>query len=74
MTNYSYESYQPPITQFDHEKAVADGLVPKNLESVLIAEDDLASGVQELELPEAAALEYQQIYQEVTGRSAEPAM
>ena len=74
LTNYSYEGYQPPITQFDNEKVVADGLVPKNLENALIAEEDVDSGVQVLELPETATLEYQQIYQEVTGRSAEPAM
>jgi spermidine/putrescine transport system substrate-binding protein len=67
LENYSYEGYQPPITQFDHEQVVADGLVPKNLTNILIAEEDVNTAVQELELPAAATQQYQQIYQEVTG-------
>jgi spermidine/putrescine transport system substrate-binding protein len=67
LLNYSYEGFQPPINQFDAEKVVADGLVPKNLRNVLISEDDLDLGVQELELPAKATQRYQQIYQEVTG-------
>jgi spermidine/putrescine transport system substrate-binding protein len=67
LDNYSYEGYQPPISQFDNEKVIADGLVPPNLENVLIVEDDLDQGVQELELSPEATQEYQQIYTEVTG-------
>jgi spermidine/putrescine transport system substrate-binding protein len=67
LENYSYEGYQPPIDQFDPDQVVADGLVPENVRNVLIAEEDLGSGVQQLELPATATQRYDQISQEVTG-------
>jgi len=41
--------------------------VPENLANILIAKEDFALGVQELELAPAVNQLYQQIYQEVTG-------
>ncbi|MGA9160225.1 MAG: spermidine/putrescine ABC transporter substrate-binding protein [Actinomycetota bacterium] len=69
ITNYSYEGFQPPIVQFDNEKAVSDGIVPENLSNTLLIEDDfkLTNAVRELELSPAANQLWQQIYQEVTG-------
>jgi spermidine/putrescine transport system substrate-binding protein len=72
LTNYSYEGFQPPITQFDPDKAVSDGLVPANLRNSLLVESDLPLGskpneVQEFELAPATTQTYEQIYQQVTG-------
>jgi spermidine/putrescine transport system substrate-binding protein len=67
LENYSYEGYQPPINQFDPEQVLADGLVPENLSNILLDEEELDAGVQQLELPAAATQEYERIYQEVTG-------
>jgi spermidine/putrescine transport system substrate-binding protein len=69
ITNYSYEGFQPPITQFDNAKAVSDGIVPANLANSLLTEDqfNLPNAVRELELAPAVNQLYQQIYQEVTG-------
>lgn len=69
ITNYSYEGFQPPITQFDNAKAVSDGIVPANLANSLLTEDqfNLPNAVRELELAPTTNQLYQQIYQEVTG-------
>jgi spermidine/putrescine transport system substrate-binding protein len=72
MENYSYEGYQPPITQFDPDKVVADGIVPENLRNSLLSESDYPLGSQpaqvtELELPPEINQRYEQIYQQVTG-------
>jgi spermidine/putrescine transport system substrate-binding protein len=67
LTNYSYEGYQPPINSFDNDQVLADGLVPENLANILLTEDDLKLGVQELELEASTTQRYQQIYQQVTG-------
>jgi spermidine/putrescine transport system substrate-binding protein len=67
LLNYSYEGYQPPIEQFDPEQVVADGLVPEHVSNILMTEEDLAAGVQQLELPAEATQRYESIYQEVTG-------
>jgi spermidine/putrescine transport system substrate-binding protein len=72
MENYSYEGYQPPINQFDADKVVSDGIVPKNLRNTLVTADDYPLGqdpnkVTELELPPAVNQRYEQIYQQVTG-------
>lgn len=72
MENYSYEGYQPPITQFDPDKVVSDGIVPENLRNTLLSEADYPLGsdptkVSELELPPDVNQRYEQIYQQVTG-------
>jgi spermidine/putrescine transport system substrate-binding protein len=72
MENYSYEGYQPPITQFDADQVVSDGIVPENLRNTLLTEDDYPLGsdptqVVELELPPEVNQRYEQIYQQVTG-------
>jgi spermidine/putrescine-binding protein len=69
ITNYSYEGFQPPIVQFDNDRAVADGIVPENLANTLLTEEDLnlPNAVRELELSPSANQLWQQIYQEVTG-------
>ena len=70
LENYSYEGYQPPIDQFDNEKVVSDGLVPKNLANSLVSKEDfdqVPNAQYELELPPATNQLYQQIYEQVTG-------
>jgi spermidine/putrescine transport system substrate-binding protein len=66
--NYlSYEGFQPPLKALTPDYILSTGSVPENLANILIAEEDFALGVQELELAPTVNQLYQQIYQEVTG-------
>jgi spermidine/putrescine transport system substrate-binding protein len=67
IDNYSYEGFQPPLTAIEPGQIVDDGLVPPNLENIIISEEDFSKGVSTLELtPEGTQL-WQSIYVEVTG-------
>ncbi|MEX2101706.1 MAG: extracellular solute-binding protein, partial [Actinomycetota bacterium] len=67
IENYSYEGFQPTIDGVTPERILADGLVPENLESILLTEDAAINGLQTLELEPQVDQLYQQIYQEVSG-------
>ena len=67
LKNYTYESYQPTLTQFDAKTAVDNGYLPASLDYTIVTPDMLPMGVTELELAPAVNQLYQSIYQEVTG-------
>ena len=72
LANYGYEGFQPPITQYDPQEQIDQGVVPKNLANTLVSQADFPLGtdptkVQELELEPTLNQQYQQIYQQVTG-------
>jgi spermidine/putrescine transport system substrate-binding protein len=65
IENYSYEGFQPPITALDPDKIVADGLVPPHLKNIILTEEDINIGLQELELAPAVNQQWQAIALEV---------
>lgn len=67
IENYGYEGYQPPLIFIEPDRIVSMGLVPKNLANIIITEDMFPLGVAELEMAPKTTLEYQQLYQQVTG-------
>ena len=64
LDNFStYTGYQPPIKSIDPESLVADGIVPSNLDTTIVREEDFAKGLQLFELaPQVDAL-WQDAYQ-----------
>jgi spermidine/putrescine transport system substrate-binding protein len=60
----NFNGYQPPFVSIDPGSLVADGVVPKNLTSAVVREQDFKKGHFELELtPEGAKL-YQDAWAE----------
>jgi len=61
----TYTGFQPPLTAINPDGLVADGIVPPNLASTIVKEEDFAKGLQLVELaPEVQALwddAYQQL-------------
>ena len=65
LLNYGYAGYQPPLNSIDPDSILAKGLIPPNLESIIITEDMVALGVAELELSPSTALQYESLYRKI---------
>ena len=52
-----FNGYQPPFISLDPDRLVADGVVPANLKTAVVREQDFINGNQPLELsPEGQTL------------------
>lgn len=50
LSNFAFVGYQPPLTELDANRLVADEYIPENLTSAVVRESDFENGYQELEL------------------------
>jgi spermidine/putrescine transport system substrate-binding protein len=50
LSNFAYVGYQPPLTELDSDRLVAEEYIPENLTSAVVRESDFDNGYQELEL------------------------
>ena len=73
LLNYGYAGYQPPLNSIDPDSILAKGLIPPNLESIIITEDMVALGVAELELSPSTALQYESLYRKIVAEGARSA-
>jgi spermidine/putrescine transport system substrate-binding protein len=64
LDNFGYIGYQPPQNALDPAKVVADGYVPKNLESAVVRREWFTAGYRLLELPPAADAAWHAIWQQ----------
>jgi spermidine/putrescine transport system substrate-binding protein len=63
--NFSnYTGYQPPLTKLDPGRLIADGVVPKNLETAIVQESDFTRGFPLTELPPSAQVAWQNAWAE----------
>jgi spermidine/putrescine transport system substrate-binding protein len=67
IDNYSYEGFQPPLNAVQPDEIVSMGLVPENLQNIIISEEDFGLGLATLELTPQGTQAWQQIYVDVTG-------
>ena len=50
MKNFSWLGYQPPLTELDPDSLVKDGLVPKELSTAVIRQEDFGKGQAPVQL------------------------
>jgi spermidine/putrescine transport system substrate-binding protein len=62
--NFGFTGYQPPLNQFTPAELVKQGIVPQNLATAVVQQEDFKTGQPMLELPITADTEYHQIWQE----------
>ena len=62
--NFGFTGYQPPLNQFTPTELVKQGIVPQNLATAVVQQEDFRTGQPMLELPITADTEYHQIWQE----------
>lgn len=66
LDNFStYTGWQPPLKPINPDSLVADGIVPPNLSSTIVWEEDFATGVQLCELPPEADVLWEDAYQQL---------
>jgi spermidine/putrescine transport system substrate-binding protein len=63
LTNFQYTGYQPPIKSIVPDKLVSDGIIPKNLETMVISEEDFAKGIALFDVGPAVEAQWQDAYQ-----------
>jgi spermidine/putrescine transport system substrate-binding protein len=62
--NFMFSGYQPPQTKIVPSALVADGTIPKTLQSVVVEESLFSKGQRLLELPPAVDAKWQAIWQQ----------
>ncbi len=62
--NFGYTGYQPPQQSINPAELVADGFVPKNLDTATVVPRYFTEGFRLLQLPLEADTDYHQIWQE----------
>ena len=60
----NYVGYQPPFTKLDPERLVADGIVPKNLQTAIVRQSDFESAYPLTELTPAGQTDWQNAWAE----------
>ena len=61
----TYTGWQPPLKPIDPDSLVADGIVPENLASTIVWEEDYAKGLQLCELAPEADVLWEDAYQQL---------
>jgi len=64
LKNFSWVGYQPPLRSLTPASMVADGYIPKNLESAVVRPENFEVGYPILELAPEAQVEYETIWQQ----------
>jgi spermidine/putrescine transport system substrate-binding protein len=66
LVNISYNGYMQPVYGVTEDRLTHDGILPKALTSTVVHEENLKTGLWELQLPVEADLAWQQIWQTVS--------
>jgi spermidine/putrescine transport system substrate-binding protein len=62
--NFGFTGYQPPLNKFTPSSLVADGYLPKNLQTAVVEPKDFQLGFPLLQLPPASHTAWHQVWQE----------
>src|SRR3984957_20508663 len=66
LVNISYNGYMQPVYGVTEDRLVAEKILPEALTSTVVVEENLKTGLWELQLPVQTDLDWQQVWQTVS--------